>query len=125
MIPEDEMQKLAERLLVKTKRDEIEWQRVELPRDHGASGMYDFQEGETHVGILSFPAQRGTASSRVLQVHVSEVLAGRLSGRENYAADELLEALYQEAERTAVRWDKALDQLNKLLETETVLGRTN
>ena len=126
MIPDDDLWKLAQRLLTKTQKNEVAWSRADPSHGRGVLGVYDFQQGETYVAIIEATSHTRGGVRRVFEVRVSGVPSGSVSDEDSPNAvmrKELLKNLYDEAHRAAVRWDQALDQLNKLLETDQVLGR--
>ena len=122
MIPEQEMIDVANRLLEKTERDEIEWKETRVGAET-IFGSYDFTEGRVQIRIV-FVSPRAEPDHYVLSVSTDNRLVGKLVvGRDDSDAAAPLEQLHRQAERTAVKWDKALEQLREFLSSDRVLGK--
>ena len=118
MIPGDKMLEIARGLLEKTQRHEARWRPDSV--DDFAYVVY-LPGSRIRIALES----NTEAFNKVVSFTVSDaddVPVGRLEGRNDEAVGQVLHTLFNEASRVATKWDKVLQEVERALSSEGLIG---
>jgi hypothetical protein len=126
MIPTDQFRSILKRLLDKSKKGQVKWRKASDEED-----AYVVTMGESYL-YLRFTYDVRDRSDRY-SAHLYRILQSDCplaslaaddagEDEEAQANFSLLQELYSDARRVVYGWDKSLDEINKLLESDQVIG---
>jgi hypothetical protein len=117
MVSTDEIEKIANELLEKTRAGQVNWRIAgssKTPRRFGVTLpqsriFIEYQSPHTDADFIALSISRP-----------DNVTVGSLEAAEGTPNWKLLRVLYQEASRVALGWDKVLEDVTEALKTESV-----
>jgi hypothetical protein len=119
MTPNEQFVKTLEKLLERTKKNEVNWQRA---GENTFKVLFQFAP-DTSIFVASL-SPKAAPDFCTAMLFAGDKIAISIDAEDGTDTDmfNLLHELWTQAERSVVKWDQSLDVVNKALDSEQVVG---
>jgi hypothetical protein len=120
MISDDKVQELVQGLIKKSEAGQVRWAQSGVFEDEEPVYSVDLGDTELAIGFRQPPTE---SDAYILFIrYKGEAIKSLQATEEETEKWELLKRLHSEAEREVVGWDKALEDIEKAINSEKPIG---